>query len=155
MEGQSPSTELTVAPNGLTVIELAGPATLEASPVGTLYPSAARAMATPSATPGLVPTRAERFWYVVQCIMFGAGYFAKIPTKKALSDAGLCGLTSAEKFWYVLQCIFFGSGYFAKVPARKALSDAGVLAMTDVGQFWYVLMCIGFGSGYFAKVPMR
>ena len=36
---------------------------------------------------GLVEmTRAEHFWYIVQCIAFGAGYFAKIPTAKALSE---------------------------------------------------------------------
>ena len=28
----------------------------------------------------------EGIWYVVQCIAFGAGYFAKIPTAKALSE---------------------------------------------------------------------
>jgi hypothetical protein len=26
---------------------------------------------------------AEQFWYVLQCIAFGAGYFAKVPVKKA------------------------------------------------------------------------
>jgi hypothetical protein len=31
-------------------------------------------------------TGAERFWYVLQCVAFGAGYFAKIPTAKALSE---------------------------------------------------------------------
>jgi hypothetical protein len=31
-------------------------------------------------------TDAEQFWYVLQCIAFGAGYFAKIPHKKALSE---------------------------------------------------------------------
>ncbi len=28
----------------------------------------------------------EQFWYVVMCVFFGAGYFAKIPTAKALSE---------------------------------------------------------------------
>jgi hypothetical protein len=28
----------------------------------------------------------EGFWYVLQCIAFGAGYFAKIPTAKALTE---------------------------------------------------------------------
>jgi hypothetical protein len=31
-------------------------------------------------------TTAGKFRYVVQCIAFGAGYFAKIPHKKALSE---------------------------------------------------------------------
>jgi hypothetical protein len=31
-------------------------------------------------------TAAEQFWYVLQCIAFGAGYFAKIPVKKALTE---------------------------------------------------------------------
>ena len=65
-------------------------------------------------------TGAERFSYILQCVPFGAGYFAKIPTKKALSDAGLVEMTSWERIWYVLQCIAFGSGYFAKVPVKKA-----------------------------------
>jgi Protein of unknown function (DUF2510) len=68
-------------------------------------------------------TAAERFWYVLQCIAFGAGYFAKIPTKRALADLGLARMTGAEKFWYVLQCIAFGAGYFAKVPVKRALED--------------------------------
>jgi hypothetical protein len=55
----------------------------------------------------------EGFWYILQCIAFGAGYFAKIPAKKALADFGLCDRTGAEKFWYVLQCLAFGAGYFA------------------------------------------
>lgn len=28
----------------------------------------------------------ERIWYVLMCIGLGAGYFAKIPTAKALSE---------------------------------------------------------------------
>ena len=28
----------------------------------------------------------EQFWYVLECCWFGAGYFAKIPTAKALSE---------------------------------------------------------------------
>jgi hypothetical protein len=68
-------------------------------------------------------TAAESFWYVVGCIWFGGMYFAKVPVKKALSDAGLAEMTSAERFWYVLQCIAFGAGYFAKVPVKKALSE--------------------------------
>jgi hypothetical protein len=31
-------------------------------------------------------TGAEHFWYVIMCIGFGAGYFAKIPIAKALSE---------------------------------------------------------------------
>ena len=50
-------------------------------------------------------TAAEQFWYVLQCIAFGAGYFAKVPVKKALSEVGLAQMTGAEQFWYVLQCI--------------------------------------------------
>ena len=68
-------------------------------------------------------TGAQQVWYVLQCIVFGAGYFAKIPAKKALQDYGMAELTSAEKFWYVLQCIAFGAGYFAKLPTAKALSE--------------------------------
>jgi hypothetical protein len=65
----------------------------------------------------------EGIWYVLQCIAFGAGYFAKIPVKKALQDYGLVEMTGAERFWYVLQCIAFGAGYFAKIPVAKALSE--------------------------------
>jgi len=31
-------------------------------------------------------TAAEQFWYVLECIAFGAGYFAKVPVRKALSE---------------------------------------------------------------------
>lgn len=68
-------------------------------------------------------TGAEAFWYVLECIAFGAGYFSKVPAKKAMSDYGLCEMTGAEQFWYVLQCIFFGAGYFAKLPVAKALAE--------------------------------
>jgi hypothetical protein len=71
--------------------------------------------------PGL--TAAEKFWYVLSCIAFGAGYFAKIPAKKAMEDFGLTELTGAEAFWYILMCIGFGGGYFAKLPTAKALSE--------------------------------
>ena len=57
------------------------------------------------------------------CISFGAMYFAKIPSKKALADFGMAQLTPAESFWYVLMCIAFGGGYFAKIPTAKALSE--------------------------------
>jgi hypothetical protein len=65
----------------------------------------------------------EHIWYVLQCIAFGAGYFAKVPAKRALSDFGLCEPTGAERFWYVLQCCAFGAGYFAKIPTAKALTE--------------------------------
>jgi hypothetical protein len=68
-------------------------------------------------------TAAQQFWYILQCISFGAGYFAKIPAKKALAEFGMAELTSAEKFWYVLQCCACGAGYFAKLPTAKALSE--------------------------------
>ena len=70
---------------------------------------------------GLTP--AGSFWYVLQCIWFGAGYFAKVPAKKALQDFGMVQMTAAEQFWYVLMCISFGAGYFAKLPTAKALSE--------------------------------
>jgi hypothetical protein len=47
-------------------------------------------------------TAAEQFWYVLQCIAFGAGYFAKVPVKKALSelspisDPGYQGLRAGQ-----------------------------------------------------------
>lgn len=65
----------------------------------------------------------EGIWYVLMCIGFGAGYFAKVPAKKALHDFGLTEMTGAEQFWYVLMCIGFGAGYFAKIPTAKALSE--------------------------------
>ena len=39
-------------------------------------------------------TAAEKFWYVLGCLYFGAAYFAKIPAKKAMEDFGLAELTS-------------------------------------------------------------
>jgi hypothetical protein len=131
----------------------------DAGPAG--EPSGARSMtlsadvATGPSSGAFQLSGAERFWYVLQCIWFGAGYFAKIPTKKALSDAGLVEMTSWERTWYVLLCIWFGAGYFAKVPVKKALSEAGLVERTGAEQFWYVLQCIWFGAGYFAKVPMK
>jgi hypothetical protein len=68
-------------------------------------------------------TAAESFWYVLGCIAFGGMYFAKVPVKKALSEAGLAEMTGAERLWYVLQCIAFGAGYFAKIPVKKALTE--------------------------------
>jgi hypothetical protein len=68
-------------------------------------------------------TGAEQFWYVLQCVALGAGYFGKVPMKKALSDISLARMTDAAQFWYVLQCVAFGAGYFAKVIHKKALSE--------------------------------
>jgi hypothetical protein len=69
-------------------------------------------------------TGAATFWYVLMCIGFGAGYFAKIPAKKAAIEVtGRGQLTSAEHFWYILQCVAFGAGYFAKIPTKKALVE--------------------------------
>ena len=70
-----------------------------------------------------VMTAAGSFWYVLGCIPMGAMYFAKVPAKKALQDAGMAQMTAAEQFWYVLMCIAFGGGYFAKLPVAKALSE--------------------------------
>jgi len=69
-------------------------------------------------------TGAETFWYVLMCVAFGGGYFAKIPAKKAAVEVtGRGQLTSAEKFWYALMCIAFGAGYFAKIPTKKSLTE--------------------------------
>lgn len=68
-------------------------------------------------------TAAQSFWYVLSCIPFGAGYFAKIPGKKAMADYGLATLSGAEAFWYILMCLPFGAGYFAKLSVAKALSE--------------------------------
>lgn len=65
----------------------------------------------------------ESFWYYLQCIFFGAGYFAKIPVKKALSERGVVTTTPAENFWYVILCLCFGAGYFQKTIYKKALSE--------------------------------
>ena len=73
---------------------------------------------------GVHLSAAASFWYILQCIAFGAGYLAKVPAKKALTEAGKAEMTAAEKFWYVVMCIGFGSGYFAKLPVKKALSEA-------------------------------
>jgi len=80
--------------------------------------------------PSVVPvahrrTSAERFWYVIQNIAFGAGYLAKIPAKKAAIEVTGRGiLTGFESFWYVLGCVAFGAMYFAKIPVKKALVEA-------------------------------
>lgn len=109
----------------------------------------------PATVPWLRLKPAEQFWYILHCIYFGAGYLAKVPTKKALADAGLGQMTAAEKFWYVIECLLIGAGYLAKVSVNKALRDAGLAESTGAEQFWYVLLCIYFGIGYLAKVPMK
>jgi hypothetical protein len=58
-------------------------------------------------------------------------YFAKIPAKKALAEAGLAEMSGAESFWYVLQCVAFGAGYLAKVSMKKALSELAPTAPYD------------------------
>jgi hypothetical protein len=68
-------------------------------------------------------TSAEGFWYIVQCVAFGIGYFYKIPIKKAFEDFGMGELTSAEHFWYVMMNIGFGHAYFLKVISSKAISE--------------------------------
>jgi len=78
-------------------------------------------------------TAVESFWYVLGCIAFGGMYFAKVPAKKALSEAGLAEMTGAERFWYVLQCIAFGAGYFAKIPVKKALTEMTQVAVSGDG----------------------
>jgi len=68
-------------------------------------------------------TSMETFWYYLQCLCFGAGYFAKVPVKKALAERGLASMSAAENFWYVVLCLCFGIGYFQKVICKKALID--------------------------------
>jgi hypothetical protein len=80
-----------------------------------------------ASTQRAVRTGAEKFWYVLMCIYFGAGYLAKIPAKAALRDAGLCELTGWETFWWVLENVCFGAGYFHKVILKKALSEVGLV----------------------------
>jgi hypothetical protein len=43
-------------------------------------------VATGQMSPATGLTSAQRFWYVVQCIALGAGYFKKLSTAKALSE---------------------------------------------------------------------
>lgn len=68
-------------------------------------------------------TSMEVFWYYLQCLFFGAGYFAKIPLKKAMSERELSAMTPAENIWYVLGCLCFGVSYFQKVIYKKALAE--------------------------------
>lgn len=69
----------------------------------------------------------ESFWYYLQCVFFGSGYFLKVPMKKAMSERGLVQMTAAENVWYVVLCLCFGAGYFHKVIVKKALSEASKL----------------------------
>jgi hypothetical protein len=69
-------------------------------------------------------TAAERFWYVLWNIGFGAGYFAKLPIAKAIDEVDGTHLVKGwAKFWYVLENIAFGAGYLAKVIAKRALEQ--------------------------------
>lgn len=72
----------------------------------------------------LVLKAAERLWEVVQCRWFEAGYVSKLPTRRALCDAGVVQMTSAENFWYVLECIDLRAGYLARAIHKMALSEA-------------------------------
>ena len=67
----------------------------------------------------------ERFWYVLENIAFGAGYFAKLPVAKALDEVhGTHNLNGMAHFWYILGCVVtLGGFYFAKVPAKRALEQ--------------------------------
>jgi hypothetical protein len=65
----------------------------------------------------------EAFFYVLSCVFLGAGYFAKVPVKKAMQDFGICEMTTAEKFWYVLGNVAFGAMFLAKVVVVKAISE--------------------------------
>jgi hypothetical protein len=121
---------------------------------GAVAPS--QAWSAPAPVPGRVQlTDAEGIWYVILCIYFGAGYLAKVPVKKALSEVGLVEMTSGEKTWYFILCLWFGVGYFAKVPTKRALGDAGRTQLTGAEKFWYFLECLYFGAGYIAKVPTK
>lgn len=76
-------------------------------------------------TPGnSIRTPMERFWYVLQNIAFGAGYFAKLPSAKALDEVyGTNNVSGMARFWYILGNIPFGMMYFAKVPVKRALEQ--------------------------------
>ncbi len=95
-------------------------------------------------------TAAESFWYVLGCIAFGGMYFAKVPVKKALSEAGLAEMTGAEHVWYVLQCIAFGAGYFAKVPVKKALTEMAHVPAPGHG----VGSAAGLAGAYGGQAPL-
>ena len=42
-------------------------------------------------------TAAEKFWYVLGCIAFGAAYFKKVPVAKALSELEQFKVAEHEK----------------------------------------------------------
>jgi len=67
---------------------------------------------------------AERFWWVIWNVAFGAGYLAKVPIRKAAAELGMGQLTGAERFWYRLECVAFGAGYFSKIIAKVALAQS-------------------------------
>ena len=70
-------------------------------------------------------TAMERFWYVLENIALGAGYFLKLPAAKALDEVyGTNNVNGMARFWYVLGCIVtLGGPYFAKVPVKRALEQ--------------------------------
>ena len=69
-------------------------------------------------------TSGEKTWYTILCVLCGAGYFAKLPVAKAISEtpplaASGQGLTYAGRFWYLLGCLAYGANYFAKVCVQE------------------------------------
>ena len=70
-------------------------------------------------------TAAERFWYIIENIALGAGYFAKLPAAKALDEVyGTERVKGWARFWYVLFNILPPGGmYLAKVPVKRALEQ--------------------------------
>ena len=66
----------------------------------------------------------ESFWYYLQCLFFGSGYFLKVPMKKAMSERGLVQMSAAENIWYVILCLCLGAGYFQKVIWKKGFSES-------------------------------
>jgi len=66
----------------------------------------------------------ERFWYTLQNIGFGFGYFTKLPAAKALDEVnGTRNVKGWAAFWYYLGCVWFGASYFMKVPVKRALEQ--------------------------------
>jgi hypothetical protein len=70
-------------------------------------------------------TAMERFWYVIENIALGAGYFAKLPAAKAFDEVyGTHEVDGMARFWYVLFNILPPGGmYLAKVPVKRALEQ--------------------------------
>ena len=87
-------------------------------------------------------TAAERFWYLLGNIAFGAMYLMKVPAKKAFSDFGLVQLTEGENTWYIVLCIMYGRGYFDKIPVAKAITETDQLRPGGYGQ----IPAAGFGG---------